>query len=220
MQRQQDQPAQYQQRSEQEIVEGEDLEREYREYRISSRTNQGIVDVDAQSTLSDGLIWLSDAQDNTSESQRYQQYIEDGGTEPEHSYTLDFNNLRPSISIMKCPAYKEWYRTNIYNRWYSERSHATDITSDFGPVELVYMWLIYRQQPISSDTSRISSNGDLSSDSDNPPWHPVPPHLTATMTPPRSPSVHSNISSNRYSPLTVEDDDGVEMDPPAFKTSL
>jgi hypothetical protein len=102
MQRQQDQSIQYQQRSEQEIAEGEDLEREYREYRISSRTNQGIVDVDAQSTLSDGLIWLSDAQDNTSESQRYQQYIEDGGTEPEHSYTSDFNNLRPSISIMKC----------------------------------------------------------------------------------------------------------------------
>ena len=56
MQRQQDQPAQDQQRSEQEIVEEEDLEREYREYRISSRTNQGIVDVDALSTLSDGLI--------------------------------------------------------------------------------------------------------------------------------------------------------------------
>ena len=90
MQRQQEQSNQYKQRSEQEIAKGEDLEREYREYRISSRTNQGIVDVDAQSTLSDGLIWLSDAQDNTSsESQRYQQYIEDGGTEAAHSYTSD-----------------------------------------------------------------------------------------------------------------------------------
>ena len=217
MQRQSDH---HQQRSQQEIAESEDLEREYREYRISSRMNRGIVDVDAQSTLSDGLIWMTDTQDNTSESQCYQQYLEDGGIEPAHSYTSDFNNLRPSIRIMQCLAYKEWYRNNIYNRWYSERSHPTDITSDFGLVELVYMWHIYRQQPSSSDTSQISPDERSSSISDNQPWHPVPLHLTATMTPPRSPSVHSNISSNRFSPLAVEEDDEADADPPALTTSL
>jgi len=106
----------YQQLFEQELAEESELQREYRELRLNSRINCGLIDIDAQSTLSDGLLWVTDSIDTITEVHRYQDYIYDGGTEAMDRYMLDFDNLRPSVSNMQRPAYKEWYRNNIYNR--------------------------------------------------------------------------------------------------------
>lgn len=61
----------YQQPSNQEIADEAELDREYRELRFSSRMNRGLIDVDAQSTLSDGLLWMTDSTDVVTEAQRY-----------------------------------------------------------------------------------------------------------------------------------------------------
>ena len=50
----------HQQQTEQEMTEEEERNREYRELRISSRINRGIDNVDGQSTLSNGLLWMID----------------------------------------------------------------------------------------------------------------------------------------------------------------
>ena len=219
MQRQQDSVNHHQQQSAHEMAEDEELEREYRELRISSRMNRGIIDVDTESTLSDGLVWVIDSEDPTTDEQRYQDYISDGGTEAADRFLSDFNNLRPSISNMQRSDYKEWFRTNIYSRWCSDRCRGTGFTTDIDLADLIGMWMSYRQPPSSTDTSLTYSGGESPLDTDNQPWHSVPLHLTATMTPPRSPSVHSSISSNRYSPLAVDDDEA-DVDQPALTTSL
>ena len=103
MQRQQDPINHHQQQSAHEMAEDEELEREYRELRISSRMNRGIIDADAESTLSDGLVWVIDSADANTDEQRYQDYISDGGTEAVDRFLSDFNNLRPSISNMQRP---------------------------------------------------------------------------------------------------------------------
>ena len=193
-----------QQQIAEELAEEIELDREHREYRLSTRMARGIIDVDTQSTLSDALLWMADATDTTEEDQRYQCYLSDGGVEPADRYMNDFDNLRPSISNMQRPAYKEWFRHNIYNRWIQERWRRSECTTDLDLADLTGIWLSYRPQPRSTDSSVESSV-----DADTAPWHPVPPHLTVAMTPPSSPSVHSHISSNRYSPLAeVEEDEG------------
>ena len=212
----------HQQQTEQEMTEEEERYREYRELRIISRINRGIDNVDGQSTLSDGLLWMIDAaEDITSELQCYEQYKSDGGKEARDIYRSDFNNLRPSPSNMQHPPYKEWYRNNIYNRWCSDRCRGTGFTTLIDLDDLVSMWLSYRQQPPSStNTSIAPSDEDSSFDSDTKPWHPVPPYLTITLTPPPSPSIHSNNSSNRYSLLALDENDEVDMDTTALTTSL
>jgi len=211
----------YQQPSNQEIADEAELDREYRELRSSSRMNRGLIDVDAQSTLSDGLLWMTDSTDVVTEAQRYADYLYDGGTEAADRYMLDFGNLRPSISNMQHPAYKEWYRHNIYNRWCRDRNRGTGFTTDIDLVDLISMWMSYRPSPWFSDSSSApSSLVDSSFESDNQPWHPVPPHLTTTMTPPPSPPIHFSHNSNRYSPLAVDEDDEADADPYALTTSL
>ena len=148
-----------QQLSEQKIAEEAELEREYRELRLSSRTNRGLINIDAQSTLSDGLLLVTDSIDDTvTETQRYQDYIYDGGTEVMDRYLLDFDNLRPSISNMQRPAYKEWYRNNIYNRWCRYRCRGTGFTPDIDLADLIGMWMSYRPSPWSTDTSSAHSS--------------------------------------------------------------
>ena len=211
----------YQQLSEQELAEESELEREYRELRLNSRMNCGLIDIDAQSTLSDGLLWVTNSIDTTTEAQRYQDYIYDGGTETMDRYTLDFDNLRPSISNMQRPAYKEWYRNNIYNRWCRDRCRGTGFTTDIDLADLIGMWMSYRPQPWSTDTSSAHSSViDSSFESDTQQWHNEQPHLTTTMTPPPSPSVHSHISSNQHSPLIVNENDDVDAEPSTLTTSL
>lgn len=198
-----------QQQITEELAEEIELDREHREYRLSTRMARGIIDVDTQSTLSDALLWMADATDTTEEDQRYQCYLSDGGAEPADRYMNDFDNLRPSISNMQRPAYKEWFRHNIYNRWIQERWRRSECTTDLDLADLTGIWLSYRPQPRSTDNSTEYSSVESSVDADTAPWHPVPPHLTVAMTPPSSPSVHSHISSNRYSPLAeVEEDEG------------
>jgi len=196
------------------MTEEEERNREYRELRISSRINRGIDNVDGQSTLSNGLLWMIDAEEDImSELQYYEQYKSDGGKEARDRYRSDFNNLRPSPSNMQHPPYKEWYRNNIYNRWCSDRCRGTGFTTMIDLADLVSMWLSYRQLPNSTNTSITSSDGEETSfDSDTIPWDPVPPDLTVTLTPPPSPSVHSNNSSNRYSPFAVDNNDEDNMD--------
>ena len=203
------------------MAEESELEREYRELRLNSRMNRGLTDVDAQSTLSDGLLWVTDSIDTVTETQRYQDYIYDGGTEAMDRYMLDFDNLRPSISNMQRPTYKEWYRNNIYNRWCRDRCRRTGFTTDIDLADLIGMWMSYRPSPWSTDTSSAHSSViDSSFESDTQLWQPDQPHLTATMTPPPSPSVHSHISSNQHSPIIVHEDGNVDAATPTLKTSL
>jgi hypothetical protein len=163
-----------------------ELEREYRELRLSSRTNRGLINIDAQSTLSDGLLLVTDSIDDTvTETQRYQDYIYDGGIEVMDRYLSDFDNLRPSISNMQRPAYKEWYRNNIYNRWCRCRCRGTGFAPDIDLADLIGMWMSYRPSPWSTDTSSAHSSViDSSFEWNTLLWHPEQPHLIATMTPP------------------------------------
>ena len=80
-----------QQATEEELAEEAELDRQWNEMRIGSRTNRGLVDVDAQSTLSDGLLWMEDSVDLSTDAQRYADYLDDGGTEPIDRYILDYD---------------------------------------------------------------------------------------------------------------------------------
>jgi hypothetical protein len=159
--------------------------------------------------------------DTITEVQRYQDYIYYGGTEAMDRYLLDFDNLRPSISNMQRPAYKEWYRNNIYNRWCRDRCRGTGFTTDIDLADLIGVWMSYRPSPWSTDTSSVHSSViDSSFESDTPQRHPEQPYLTATMTPPPSPSVHSHISSNQHSPPKVNENDDADAETSAHTTSL
>ena len=145
----------------------------------------------------------------------------DALTEAVDRYILDFDNLRPSIRNMLRPRYKQWFRDNIYSRWLRDRRRGTGFTTDFDLAELISMWRSYRPSPWLTDSSSSQSSSINSSfESDTHPWHHVPPHLTATMTPPPSPPLHSLNSSNRYSPLAEDEDDEVGADPSALTKSL
>ena len=85
--RYQDNISNQQQQTAEELAEEIELDREHREYRLSSRMARGIIDVDTQSTLSDALHWMADAADTTEEEQRYQCYI----------YRMEASNLRTTI---------------------------------------------------------------------------------------------------------------------------
>ena len=207
--------------TDEEIAEEAELDRQWNEMRIGSRMNRGLIDIDAQSTLSDGLLWMSDSIDLTSEAQRYADYLDDGGTETADRYMSDFDNLRPSISNMQRPRYKQWFRDNIYGRWLRDRRRGTGFTTDFDLDELICMWSVYRPSPwLTDSSSSLSSVMNSSFESDTQPWHPVTPHLTATMTPPPSPPANSLNSSNRHSPLAEDVDDEVDADPSALTKSL
>ena len=73
----------------------QEIENEYRALRFSTRVNRGNVDVDGESTLSDALQWMVSSTENNAEEQQYADYLEDGGTEPIHSYMLI--SAHPSI---------------------------------------------------------------------------------------------------------------------------
>jgi len=194
----------------------QEIENEYRTLRFSTRVNRGNVDVDGESTLSDALQWMVSATETNAEEQRYADYLEDGGTESIHSYMLDFHNLRPSISNMRRPVYKEWYRTHIYQPWCQGRRLGSGFTTDLDLDDLISLWLSHRQPPRSWANSNPPSPPDQQTSSDtsitepdSEPWYPVPPNLVASMTPPSSPSNTSAASHNRYSPLA----DNTETNP-------
>ena len=190
-----------------------ELEAEYHELRYCSRINRLGVDVDAESTLSDALHWMEHAVDDRSpHDQAYTDYLDDGGTEPADSYMLDFVNLRPTISNMRRPAYREWYRTHIYNRWSSGRMLGSGFTTDLVDLgDLISLWITYRQQSSSNSISQPQSSCDTSFDlTPEEPTRFASPHLIASLTPPSSPSFNSHDSNNRFSPLA---DDNSNMNP-------
>ena len=88
-----------QQQIAEELAEEIELDREHREYRLSTSMARGIIDVDTQSTLSDALLWMADATDTTEEDQRYQCYLSDGGVEPADRYMNDFNQQHATSRI-------------------------------------------------------------------------------------------------------------------------
>ena len=95
----------------------------------------------------------------------------------------------------------------------TDRCRGTGFTTDIDLADLIGMWMSYRPSPWSTDTSSAHSSViDSSFESDAPQWHPEQPHLTATMPPPQSPSVHSHISSNQHSPPIVNENDDADAE--------